>query len=34
MEESIRAMTKQRNYKTQTVNRAYANQTGAAFSNV
>jgi superfamily II DNA helicase RecQ len=34
MEDDIRAMTKQRNHKTQTVNRAYANQTGAAFGNV
>jgi superfamily II DNA helicase RecQ len=34
MEVDIRAMTKQRNHKTQTVNRAYANQTGATFGNV
>ena len=34
MEENIRAMTRQRNHKTQTVNRAYANQTGATFGNV
>lgn len=34
MEENIRAITRQRNHKTQTVNRAYANQTGAAFGNV
>lgn len=34
MEEDIRAMTKQRNHKTQTVNRAYANHTGASFGNV
>lgn len=30
----VRAMTKQRNHKTRTVNRAYANQTGASFGNV
>ncbi|KAJ9625939.1 hypothetical protein H2203_004708, partial [Taxawa tesnikishii (nom. ined.)] len=34
MEEDIRAMTRQRNHKTRTVNRAYANQTGATFGNV
>ncbi|KAK0773172.1 hypothetical protein LTR75_017205 [Friedmanniomyces endolithicus] len=34
MDDTIRAMTKQRNHKTQTVNRAYANQTGASFGNV
>jgi hypothetical protein len=34
MEADIRIMTKQRNHKTQTVNRAYANQTGASFGNV
>ncbi|KAK0886314.1 hypothetical protein LTR02_018222, partial [Friedmanniomyces endolithicus] len=34
MEDDVRAMTRQRNHKTQTVNRAYANQTGAAFGNV
>lgn len=34
MEEDIRAMTKQRNHKTRTVNRAYANQTGASFGNI
>ena len=34
MDEAVRAMTKQRNHKTQTVNRAYANQTGSAFSNL
>ena len=34
IEEDIRAMTKQRNHQTRTVNRAYANQTGAAFGNV
>lgn len=30
----IRNMTDQRNYKTRTVNRAYANQAGAVFSNL
>lgn len=34
IDEDVRAMTKQRNHKTRTVNRAYANQTGAAFGNV
>ncbi|KAJ9620298.1 hypothetical protein H2203_008063 [Taxawa tesnikishii (nom. ined.)] len=34
MEEDIRAMTRQRNHKTRTVNRAYANQTGATFGNL
>ncbi|KAK5674103.1 hypothetical protein LTS10_013148 [Elasticomyces elasticus] len=34
MEDDVRAMTRKRNHKTQTVNRAYANQTGAAFGNV
>ncbi|KAK0862323.1 hypothetical protein LTR87_016636, partial [Friedmanniomyces endolithicus] len=34
MEADIRIMTKQRNHKTQIVNRAYANQTGAIFGNV
>ena len=34
MDEDIRAMTKQRNHKTRTVNRAYANQIGATFGNV
>ena len=29
----VRSMTMQRNHKTRTVNRAYANQTGAVFSN-
>jgi len=33
-EDDIRIMTRQRNHKTQTVNRAYANQTGASFGNV
>ncbi|KAK0822265.1 hypothetical protein LTR73_009357, partial [Friedmanniomyces endolithicus] len=33
LEDDVRAMTRQRNHKTQTVNRAYANQTGAAFGN-
>ena len=30
----IRSMTNQRNHKTRTVNRAYANQAGAVFSNL
>lgn len=30
----VRSMTAQRNHKTRTVNRAYANQTGAVFSNL
>jgi superfamily II DNA helicase RecQ len=34
MDPIIRSMTDQRNHKTQTVNRAYANQTGAVFSNL
>ncbi|KAI7140984.1 hypothetical protein KC316_g16311, partial [Hortaea werneckii] len=34
MDEDVRAMTKQRNHKTRTVNRAYANQIGASFGNV
>jgi hypothetical protein len=34
IEVDIHAMTKQRNHTTQTVNRAYANQTGSAFGNV
>ena len=34
LEDDVRAMIRQRNHKTQTVNRAYANQTGAAFGNV
>ena len=34
MDDAIKTMTKQRNHKTQTVNRAYANQTGASFGNV
>ncbi|OQN95085.1 hypothetical protein B0A48_18821 [Cryoendolithus antarcticus] len=34
IEEDIRIMTRQRNHKTQTVNRAYVNQTGASFGNV
>ena len=34
MDKDIQAMTKQHNHKTQTVNCAYANQTGAVFSNV
>jgi len=34
MDEAIRTMTRQRNHKTQTVNRAYANQTGSVFSNL
>lgn len=31
IDEDIRAVTKQRDHKTRTVNRAYANQTGASF---
>lgn len=34
MDPVIRSMTDQRNHKTRTVNRAYANQTGAVFSNL
>lgn len=34
MDEAIRIMTIQRNHKIQTANRAYANQTGASFSNL
>ncbi|KAK1076625.1 hypothetical protein LTR33_008780, partial [Friedmanniomyces endolithicus] len=34
MDDTIKTMTKQRNQKTQTVNRADANQTGASFGNV
>lgn len=34
LEQDIQALTKQRNHKTRTVNRAYANQTGATFGNV
>ena len=34
LEPDIQVLTKQRNHKTRTVNRAYANQTGAAFGNV
>ena len=34
MEDDIRILTKMRNHKTRTVNRAYANQTGANFGNV
>lgn len=34
MDEAVRTMTRQRNHKTQTVNRAYANQTGSVFSNL
>lgn len=34
VDEDVRAMTQQRNHKTRTVNRAYANQTGASFGNV
>jgi superfamily II DNA helicase RecQ len=34
MDEAVQIMTRQRNHKTQTVNRAYANQTGAVFSNL
>lgn len=34
MDEVVRTMTRQRNHKTQTVNRVYANQTGSVFSNL
>jgi len=34
IDQNIRIMTQQRNQKTRTVNRAYANQTGAVFSNL
>lgn len=34
IEDDIRILTKMRNHKTRTVNRAYANQTGANFGNV
>ncbi|KAK0303020.1 hypothetical protein LTR82_017684 [Friedmanniomyces endolithicus] len=34
VDDNIRIMTGQRNHKTQTVNRAYANQIGAAYGNV
>ncbi|KAK0924951.1 hypothetical protein LTR29_018106 [Friedmanniomyces endolithicus] len=34
VDDNIRIMTRQRNHKTQTVNRAYANQIGAAYGNV
>ncbi|KAM0710533.1 hypothetical protein Q7P35_002203 [Cladosporium inversicolor] len=34
MDQIIRSMTDQRNHKTRTVNRAYANQAGAVFSNL
>jgi hypothetical protein len=34
MDEVVRTMTRQRNHKTQIVNRAYANQTGSVFSNL
>lgn len=34
MDEVIRTMTNQRNHKTQTANRTYANRTGACFSNL
>ena len=34
MDEAVKIMTRQRNHKTQTVNRAYANQTGSVFSNL
>jgi hypothetical protein len=33
-EEDIRVMTRQRNYSTRTVNRAYANTTSGSFGNV
>jgi hypothetical protein len=34
MDVTIRGMTEQRNHKTRTVNRAYANQIGAVSSNL
>lgn len=34
MDQAIQIMTRQRNHKTRTVNRAYANQTGSGFSNL
>jgi hypothetical protein len=34
MDEAVKIMTRQRNHKTQTVNRAYANQTRSVFSNL
>jgi hypothetical protein len=34
MDQIIRSITDQRNYKIRTVNRAYANQIGAVFSNL
>lgn len=34
IDEDIRAITKQFNYKTRTVNQAYADQIGASFGNV
>ena len=34
IENDIRILTKMRNYKVRTANRAYANQTGANFGNV
>ncbi|KAK0246539.1 hypothetical protein LTS09_018316, partial [Friedmanniomyces endolithicus] len=34
VDDNIRIMTGQRNHKTHTVNRAYANQIGAAYGNV
>jgi hypothetical protein len=34
MDPIIRSITNQRNYKTRIVNRAYANQVGAIFSNL
>lgn len=34
IDQTIRSMTEQRNHKTRTVNRAYANQAGAVFANL
>jgi hypothetical protein len=34
MDATIRGIIEQRNHKTRTVNRAYANQIGAVFSNL
>ena len=34
IDKDVRAITKQRNHKTRTVNRAYANQIGTSFGNV
>ncbi|GJN87056.1 hypothetical protein PLIIFM63780_010638, partial [Purpureocillium lilacinum] len=34
IDDDVRAMTKQRNHSTRTVNRAYSNQQGASFGGV